>query len=186
MAAPSGPRVLSFYMFEESLSEFGFRMGYGAAIAVVLFFIMLGFIAYFLYSMWRDQRGHADVSTAIQQTSRPWQIAYQLLLPGVLIIWLLPLLAVALFSIKPSDDFASGNFWGLPSSFEGLRNYGRVFFDSDMPQFLLNSVLITVPTTLWTVILSAMTGFTLAIYRFRSNLWIFFIFIAGNFVPFRS
>jgi multiple sugar transport system permease protein len=50
-------RVLSFYMFEESLSEFGFRMGYGAAIAVVLFFIMLFFIAYFLYSMYRDEKG---------------------------------------------------------------------------------------------------------------------------------
>ena len=49
-------RVLSFFMFEESLSEFGFRMGYGAAIAVVLFFIMLGFIAYFLYQMWRDEK----------------------------------------------------------------------------------------------------------------------------------
>ena len=50
-------RVLSFYMFEESLSEFGFRMGYGAAIAVVLFFIMLFFITYFLYSMYRDEKG---------------------------------------------------------------------------------------------------------------------------------
>ncbi|MEO0357033.1 MAG: sugar ABC transporter permease, partial [Pseudomonadota bacterium] len=50
-------RVLSFYMFEESLSEFGFRMGYGAAIAVVLFFIMLFFIAYFLWSMYQDERG---------------------------------------------------------------------------------------------------------------------------------
>ena len=50
-------RVLSFYMFEESLSEFGFRMGYGAAIAVVLFFIMLGFIVYFLWSMYQDERG---------------------------------------------------------------------------------------------------------------------------------
>ena len=50
-------RVLSFFMFEESLSEFGFRMGYGAAIAVVLFALMLGFIAYFLYSMYRDEKG---------------------------------------------------------------------------------------------------------------------------------
>ncbi|WP_420862403.1 carbohydrate ABC transporter permease [Algirhabdus cladophorae] len=50
-------RVLSFYMFEESLSEFGFRMGYGAAIAVVLFFIMLGFICYFLWSMYQDEKG---------------------------------------------------------------------------------------------------------------------------------
>jgi len=49
-------RVLSFYMFEKALSEYGFRMGYGSAIAVVLFFIMLFFIAYFLWSMYRDER----------------------------------------------------------------------------------------------------------------------------------
>ena len=51
-------RVLSFYMFEKALSEYGFRMGYGAAIAVVLFLIMLVFIAYFLFSMFREERGH--------------------------------------------------------------------------------------------------------------------------------
>ena len=50
-------RVLAFYMFEVALSEYGFRMGYGAAIAVVLFLIMLCFIAYFLYSMYRDEKG---------------------------------------------------------------------------------------------------------------------------------
>ncbi|MFK7838110.1 MAG: carbohydrate ABC transporter permease [Sulfitobacter sp.] len=50
-------RVLSFYMFEKALSEYGFRMGYGAAIAVVLFLIMLVFIAYFLWSMWQEERG---------------------------------------------------------------------------------------------------------------------------------
>lgn len=50
-------RVLSFYMFEKALSEYGFRMGYGAAIAVVLFLIMLVFIAYFLWSMWSEEKG---------------------------------------------------------------------------------------------------------------------------------
>ena len=50
-------RVLAFYMFEVALSEYGFRMGYGAAIAVILFLIMLGFIAYFLWSMYREERG---------------------------------------------------------------------------------------------------------------------------------
>ena len=50
-------RVLSFYMFERALSEFGFRMGYGASIAVVLFLNMLIFIAYFLFSMFREERG---------------------------------------------------------------------------------------------------------------------------------
>lgn len=51
-------RVLAYYMFEVALSEYGFRMGYGAAIAVVLFLIMLGFITYFLSSMYREEKGH--------------------------------------------------------------------------------------------------------------------------------
>ena len=51
-------RVLAYYMFEVSLSEYGFRMGYGAAIAVVLFLIMLVYIAFFLWRMWREERGY--------------------------------------------------------------------------------------------------------------------------------
>jgi multiple sugar transport system permease protein len=49
-------RVLAYYMFEVALSEYGFRMGYGAAIAVVLFAIMMIFICYFLWSMYREEK----------------------------------------------------------------------------------------------------------------------------------
>jgi len=51
-------RVLAFYMYEKSLSEYGFRMGYGAAIAVVLFAIMMIYISAFLYKMYRDEKEH--------------------------------------------------------------------------------------------------------------------------------
>jgi multiple sugar transport system permease protein len=90
-----------------------------------------------------------------------------------------------IFSIKPDGDFAKGNYWGLPSSFEFFNNYGRVFFASDMPQYLLNSLFITVPTVIGAIALSSMTGFALGVYKFRGNLLIFFMFIAGNFVPFQ-
>ncbi len=123
--------------------------------------------------------------TPLEKTSRSWQLTYQALLPVALIVWLLPLIAVAIFSIKPDSDFTEGNFWGLPSSFEMFTNYGQVFFNSDMPRYMLNSVLITVPTMIGAVALSAMTGFALGIYKFRGNLLIFFLFIAGNFVPFQ-
>ena len=49
--------VLSYYMFETALSEYGFRMGYGSAIAVVLFIIMLVFISYFLWTMYQEEKG---------------------------------------------------------------------------------------------------------------------------------
>ncbi|MDU8942852.1 carbohydrate ABC transporter permease [Ovoidimarina sediminis] len=123
--------------------------------------------------------------TPIEKTSRSWQITYQSLLPVALILWLAPLLAVAVFSVKPDADFTTGNYWGLPSTFEGVTNYGKVFLESDMPRYLLNSVFITVPTVIGAVALSCMTGFALGIYKFRANLWIFFMFVAGNFVPFQ-
>lgn len=123
--------------------------------------------------------------TPIEKRSRAAQITYQSLVPLALILWLLPLIAVALFSVRPGVDFSNGNYWGVPSSFELFTNYGMVFFESDMPRYLWNSVLITVPTVIGAVALSCMTGFALGIYRFRGNLLIFFMFIAGNFVPFQ-
>ena len=123
--------------------------------------------------------------TPIGRRSPGLQRLYKSALPVALLMWLAPLLAVALFSVKPDADFTNANYWGWPSAFSGRENYGKVFFASDMPRYLLNSVLITVPTVVGAVALSCMTGFALGIYRFRSNLLIFFMFVAGNFVPFQ-
>ena len=49
-------QVLSYFMYEQALSEYGFRMGYGAAIAVVLFLIMMIFITLFIVRMLSQER----------------------------------------------------------------------------------------------------------------------------------
>jgi multiple sugar transport system permease protein len=54
-----------------------------------------------------------------------------------------------------------------------------------MAQFILNSVLITLPAVAFTLALAAMAGYALAKYRFRGNTLLFAVFIAGNFVPFQ-
>ncbi len=57
VGGPGGAtRVLSYYMYEKSFSEYGFAMGYGAAIAVVLFAIMLVFISLFIVRMLVQER----------------------------------------------------------------------------------------------------------------------------------
>ena len=48
--------VLSHYMYEVALSEYGDRYGYGSAVATILFGIMMVFITYFLWSMYQDER----------------------------------------------------------------------------------------------------------------------------------
>lgn len=50
-------RVLSYFMYEKVVGEIGGRVAYGAAIAVVLFAIMLIFISLFIVKMIRDERG---------------------------------------------------------------------------------------------------------------------------------
>ena len=49
-------RVLSYFMYEQALSEYGTAMGYGAAIAVVLFAIMLVFISLFIVRMLSQEK----------------------------------------------------------------------------------------------------------------------------------
>ncbi len=49
--------VLAYYMFETALSEYGYRMGYGASIAVVLFLIMMVYICFFLWRMYVQEKG---------------------------------------------------------------------------------------------------------------------------------
>lgn len=49
-------RVLAYYMYEQALSEYGYRMGYGTAIATVLFLIMLVYITFVLMRIARQER----------------------------------------------------------------------------------------------------------------------------------
>ncbi|GAB4354036.1 MAG: carbohydrate ABC transporter permease [Oricola sp.] len=120
----------------------------------------------------------------IQQAAPPARIAYQVALPIALVLWLLPLLGVALTSVRPSGDLAAGNYFGWPSSI-AFSNYAEVFRNSPIGQYILNSFKVTIPTVIGAVAISTMTGFALGIYRFRSNIPIFFMFVAGNFVPFQ-
>ena len=47
--------LLAYYMYETALSEYGYRMGYGASIAVILFLIMMVYIAFFLWRMYKQE-----------------------------------------------------------------------------------------------------------------------------------
>ena len=121
---------------------------------------------------------------AIEKTSLPVQVLYKIALPVALFLWLLPLLGVAMTSLKPSSDLAAGNYFGLPS-YLAFSNYADVFRNSPIAGYILNSFKVTIPTVIGAVAIACLSGFALAVYRFRGNLLIFFLFVAGNFVPFQ-
>ncbi|WP_114391093.1 carbohydrate ABC transporter permease [Notoacmeibacter marinus] len=123
--------------------------------------------------------------TPIEKKPAVAQAAYKIALPVALVVWLLPLIAVALTSVRSAGDITAGNYWGWPTSFNLMENYTAIFEQTPIGQYILNSFKVTIPTVIGAVAISCMTGFALAVYRFKSNLLIFFMFIAGNFVPFQ-
>ncbi|MFP5478760.1 MAG: carbohydrate ABC transporter permease [Alphaproteobacteria bacterium] len=120
----------------------------------------------------------------IQQSSPAAQWLYTIALPIALVIWLFPLLGVALTSLRPASDLAQGNYFGVPSGI-AWENYVFIFTETPMGQYMINSLWVTIPTVIGAVGLSLMTGFALAVYGFRANVLVFFMFVAGNFVPFQ-
>jgi len=121
----------------------------------------------------------------IEKSSITTQRLYKIALPIALIIWLLPLIAVALTSIRSAGDINAGNYWGWPTSFNMLENYTAVFTNSPIGQYILNSFKVTIPTVIGTLALSCLTGFALGVYKFKGNMFVFFMFVAGNFIPFQ-
>jgi multiple sugar transport system permease protein len=117
--------------------------------------------------------------------SWPVRLVHRGAISVLLLLWLLPLLGVALTSARTMEDLNRGNYWTWPTETRLVQNYADVLFDAHMGQLLLNSLLITIPAVIGTIVLSTMAGFALACHRFRGNLVVLALFIGGNLVPFQ-
>ena len=109
--------------------------------------------------------------------------AYAVVVAAVLVAWLLPLAAVALTSMRPAEDLARGNYFGWPSDFAALGNYREVLAGSGIVRAMANSLAITLPAVIGTVVVASMAGFALAKHRFPGNRALLLAFVAGNLVP---
>ncbi len=121
----------------------------------------------------------------IEKSTPGTQIAYKAILPIALLIWLLPMLAIIATSVRPPEDINRGNVFGWPSSFQVWENYSAVFIQSEATQYFINSFMITIPTVILSVALACLAGYALAIYKTKWAIPMFFVFVAGNFVPFQ-
>jgi multiple sugar transport system permease protein len=112
--------------------------------------------------------------------------AYRIALLVSLTVWLLPILAVALTSMRSIEDLNKGDIRSLPRHPKLIENYADVLTNSAMPNFIFNSFLITVPSVIGTLALSAMAAFVLAKIHFPGRAVLLGVFIAGNLAPFQA
>ena len=122
--------VAAYYMYEQAFLSL--RYGYGAAIACVLFVLIEACVLMFL---WRTQRlilpeeaGRCFPNPFPRRRAK--EHLYRRALVASLAVWLLPILAVALTSVRPLEDINRGNIWGWPSKMSLVENYTEVLASS--------------------------------------------------------
>lgn len=76
-----------------------------------------------------------------------------------------PILFVILNSFKSTSEIMMGTTALLPKEFT-LMNYSAMFMRSDMPMYLVNSLIVTGIGTTLSIIVSAMAGFIISRYNF--------------------
>ena len=95
---------------------------------------------------------------------------------------LFPLVLLISTAFKSARDVAINPF-GLFTSFS-FDSLSRAWTDGNFSEYLLNSILISVPTTILVVVLSTMAGYTFARLPFPGRSILFYTVVLGLLVPF--
>jgi alpha-glucoside transport system permease protein len=98
-------------------------------------------------------------------------------------IWLVPTLALAVTSIRPRSDTLSSGWWHVFESHLTLANYSAVLNAGGMKHAFLNSVYITLPSTILPLTLGALAAYAFAWTRFPFRDTTFLIIVALMVVP---
>lgn len=105
-------------------------------------------------------------------------------LSAVAILWLLPVIAALITSFRTMSDISTRGFWTLPSSLS-MDNFERAWVNARVSKYLLNSFIITIPSLFGMLFLSSLGAYALARFKFKGNLPLYFMFVAGTMLPFQ-
>jgi multiple sugar transport system permease protein len=100
------------------------------------------------------------------------------------LFWLIPMFGALYTSIRTQGDITANGFWSLPREF-AFDNFITAWNIGRVGTYLGNSFIITIPALIGTLFLSSLAAFALARYRFRGNLLLYFMFVAGTMLPFQ-
>ncbi|QWW20193.1 carbohydrate ABC transporter permease [Schaalia sp. 19OD2882] len=101
------------------------------------------------------------------------------------LLWVLPVLAVLSLSLMPTSD-PTTTAWGLVPNSPSLSNYSLIFAQNPILRHVVNSLLITVPSVILTVLSGSMVAFALVRLRFPGKPVVFALMVLTMVLPMAS
>lgn len=126
----------------------------------------------------------APKAPALPKTPAPGsrKVPYHVLMAVMVFIWLIPIIWTTSLSLTPNQTLKTNSQSLLPQGFT-LSNYLDVFRTGLTGQWFLNSVIVSVITTVLTVFVCATAGYAFAKLPFRGRLVVYAFTLAGMMVP---
>ncbi|GAA3769177.1 carbohydrate ABC transporter permease [Streptomyces phyllanthi] len=133
----------------------------------------------------RDTPGRAERSLVARMASRAAGGALRVFLLLVALFWLVPAFGLLVSSFRDPTDIASSGWWKVFSAPAQLtaKSYESLLENDDITGSLLNTIWITVPSTLLVILIGAMAGYAFAWMDFKGRDWWFMAVVALLVVP---
>jgi multiple sugar transport system permease protein len=117
-----------------------------------------------------------------KRRARRSRVSLYVFLTAIALLWLFPVVYAIYTSLRPYSDTAAHGYVSIAHKLT-FHNYTTAWKNADLPHFYLNSLIITVPAIVATLILASFVAFAISRFSWRFNLPLLMLFTAGNLLP---
>jgi multiple sugar transport system permease protein len=122
------------------------------------------------------------VAPSRRRPLRPGGVAAQVFMLVIALLWITPIVFAVYVSLRPESETNRLGYVSIAHTLT-LSNFADAWSQSDMWRFFLNSVWITVPAVIVTLLFASAVAFVLARLNYWFNLPLLILFTAGNLLP---
>ncbi len=98
------------------------------------------------------------------------------------VLWLIPLVWAMFTSLRPRADTEKYGYFSFGGAFN-FDNFVTAWNQGGFATYFGNSVIITVPTVILTLLLASMMAFAVSRFTWKFNITLLIMFTAGNLLP---
>lgn len=125
-----------------------------------------------------------DTVTNSKKTKNINRLLVYTFLIGFTLIYMLPFFTALMTSVRTQEDLGVNGVFSIPTVVT-LDNFPTAWAQGRVNRYLMNSFIITIPALGATIMLSSLSAYALARFKFPGNMLLYFMYVAGTMLPFQ-